>query len=366
MNWALLLAEYPRILLRDEFPIVILAMLERTGLTTETELVQHVRIEPHKLSGILIDLHRNQFVEFGRNSIRVSDRGKILLERFDTHSGVIEDFLDSLHLQDAERTAYRLIVRTYRDKAFPQYLNSLCSIKTWEAIADKAEPERRDQYEGSSHIGKQTLLIRDLRNWFVHARPSVTLFENLNDDVRKAITTEEKIIQIENLNPANRAVVWLHALDQSHAELRSNLLRIESAPLVRSLWLLDDFQKFWEKNEWFDSWCDIPTEWLSTAETGENFLYSLAQSLSRTRSAELQTKLRSGLLGSSYWWIDEAADGFNSDFLGKLMLASTLEELSTISGMNKESLQTTLTDIQERCRTLLSTVDEGLDSKKES
>ena len=359
MNWALLLAEYPRSLMRDELPILILALLERKGLTTETELMQHVRIEPHRLSAILFDLHRNQFIEFGRNSVRVSNRGKSLIERFDAHSNVIDDFLDGLPLQSKERTAYRLVVRNYRDTAFTQYLNSLCSINTWEYIADQTEPERSEKHTASTNVGKLTLLIRDLRNWFMHTRPPVNQFDNLSDLVRRAITSEELTLTNDS-SPASRAVLWLHTLGQSRTELRSNSSTVEPASLVESLRLLDEFQKSWEKNEWFDSWCDASQKLAEKPQTGKHFLVFLSHSLPKGRKGvELQRQLGPGVLGSSYWWIDQPAEKFSHDFLGKLMLASTLDDLSASSGMDKLSLQTTLTQIQEQCSQLLSSVNEA-------
>jgi hypothetical protein len=60
------------------------------------------------------------------------------------------------------------------------------------------------------------------------------------------------------------------------------------------------------------------------------------------------------VLGSSSWWVNESANDLSENFLGMLMLSSSVSDLIAITGMNKESVEAALSVIERKCRDLLA------------
>jgi hypothetical protein len=341
----------------NETPLIVLAVLEWKGLTTEEDLASEVKVQPHKLSNILFDLQKDALIEFGRNSVRISAKGKILLDRFNIDEGVIDNLLDSLSIRETERSAYRNVLGFYRDAAFSQYLNTQCTIKTWETIADRIPHRKRlSRYGAQKKVGKLTLLIRDLRNWFVHAHPPLHIFDELTDPIRIAITSTDRQLIARTKGPAGaaaKASAWLSILHQPEPKLQWEELESAEARLLQSIFILDEFQKGWEKNVWFDTWCDVHP--MKNYRSANQFFVVLTDSLPKGQRLNLLADLKdSRVLGSSSWWVNESANDLSENFLGMLMLSSSVSDLIAITGMNKESVEAALSVIERKCRDLLA------------
>src|SRR5690242_6132771 len=103
MNWPLLLAGYPRSILQDSLPVTILALLERSGLITEDQLVAMAGADEGKTKEALFDLRLNSLIEYGSHHLRLTERGKRLIDRFDLAQEIISNVLDTLDLGDEEK-----------------------------------------------------------------------------------------------------------------------------------------------------------------------------------------------------------------------------------------------------------------------
>jgi hypothetical protein len=367
MSWPILLAEYPRSIFESKLPVVVLAILERSGLTTEEELTEQVKVEKKELLSTLLDLHHNELIVFGRNTVRISDRGKTLLDRFRLYEGIIEDLLDALSLRGNERDAYRKVVLNYRDNAFPQYLNSLCTMRTWKTLTahipqrggTKKEREQESKMRQlSERAGLFTILLRDLRNWWINASPPDDIFETLSDQIRKVITDEEPNYKLHfrySGNVHSKALGFLQILQAPSDERIHYIVKKGEAPVVRALIILDGFQRGKEKDDWYDHWCDASPKVLKESKSTIRFLNRLEHTLPMREPQDGVLRFHHvDFSGSSSWWQGYQRNDLSSDFLMKLMLAPSISRLSSMTNMSEDKVVALITKIQQQCTDLLS------------
>lgn len=361
MSWPILLAEYPKALLESKLPLIILILLERSGLTTEQELGAQVRVKHQALSSSLLDLHRNQCIVFGRNSVRISERGKTLLDRFQLRDGILEELLDVLSPGEEDRAAYRSVIMRYRDTAFSQYLNSVCTIRTWQTIANqspwKADQEEAAETSGTNLVSPQaimfTILLRDLRNWMVHTNPPRSLFENLSEDIQSALASDDpdftkETHQSVKLKKAVRLLKMMRSKDESWPFTTD-----KEAFFVRSLTILDNFQQRWDKDDWYEAWCDVSPSILEKYGGMNVFLKSLESKLPSEDPSNVFVSFRlSTDLGSGGWWVGENKNDL-TDFFSKMMLANSTEDLAKAAGMSQGAVNVLVSSIKEKAISLL-------------
>lgn len=378
MSWPILLAEYPKSLFENKLALIALVVLERSGLTTEEELAQQIKIDQFTLSKSLLDLHQNQFIIFGRNSVRISERGKMLLDRLKLHDGIVEDLLDALSLQGRERAAYHNVLVNYRDTAFPQYLNSLCTMRTWRTIADciplpdKAEMkkgEKKNLKQPSNNFVLFTILLRDLRNWRIHSNPPEDVFDALNENIRLAITSDkpEGKITVKHSSTTGKALSLLKILQSKQDQKDWQSITKAEVPLVQSFIILNNFQKGWERDNWYDAWCDVSPDILESRKGTSQFLKYLETHLPDAESNRILVAWGPyAELGSSTWWSGEPKGENISNFLPKMMLASSVDDLAAVTGISKDSITSILSNIQEKCRTLLKDTEANQNKSNKS
>jgi len=94
MSWSLDLSTYPRSILKNELPLLILSLIERSGLTTEEEIGRKVNIKSKKLKRILIDLQLNNLLEYGKHYFSATEKAKYLIDRFELGGSILEDVLE--------------------------------------------------------------------------------------------------------------------------------------------------------------------------------------------------------------------------------------------------------------------------------
>ncbi len=86
-------------------------------------------------------------------------------ERLGTNDYIIQDVLDSLKLPEDEKEVYQGILNKYRYEAYRQYLDTLCSIKTWDKLSSNCLKMKKEDKEKSILIGKFALLLHDIQDW---------------------------------------------------------------------------------------------------------------------------------------------------------------------------------------------------------
>src|SRR5687768_403372 len=131
MTWAVWLSHYPRALFTDDLPLLILALLDRTGLVTEAELAQQASASEATVRDVLLKLHLNNMVEYSSAHVRLNEVGRTLLDRLGLYQEVAQDVIDSLNLRDEDRADYHTLLESFRRSSFRLYQNSLCTMRQW-------------------------------------------------------------------------------------------------------------------------------------------------------------------------------------------------------------------------------------------
>jgi len=367
MNWALLIAEYPRSMLKDELSLIVLVFIERGGLTTEDELSSRLSMENHELKQTLFDLHLNQFIEYSKHHMRVTERGKRLIDRSQLSDDILEDLLNSLSPKYDEREIYKTILQQYRDTSFRYYLNSLGSIKTWENICILIYGQHNMERELSEiQIGKWTLLLRDLRNWWQHSYPDDALLDRANVNL-KILLKSHDLPDAKITRSNDEDIVYA-----TYFELLNGIEKRTLYPLLREpkrvpqirygkislLLALHDFQAASEPDCWYD---DLYESRLVSLEeknysTSSKYLQAIRKML--TRESESKRTAKSKYSQGDFkekWSPNQQIPGNTSNFLELLMIAKTLDELKGLTGLRENLLKSLLTEISTKCDSLLGT-----------
>ena len=72
MSWCLLLNKFPRSILSSAEPLLVLALIDRAGLSTEAELVEMFDGNPSELKSALLKLKMDEFLSFGEHHIKIT------------------------------------------------------------------------------------------------------------------------------------------------------------------------------------------------------------------------------------------------------------------------------------------------------
>lgn len=131
MTWRLVLSDYPSAILRDELGVLILAVLESGGALSEDELKGSLPSAAAKVSEKLVALHADRLVEYSRNRLRVSDRGRVVLDRFSLDQDVVTTHLRCFDLAAPLKHRLSLAISNYRTHSFDRYLNSVSAARSW-------------------------------------------------------------------------------------------------------------------------------------------------------------------------------------------------------------------------------------------
>lgn len=359
MNWSLLAAKYPRAILRNEFPLLVLGILERNGLATEDELHQSTSIPHPSLKKTLLDLHLNELVEYGSQYIRLTEKGKLFIDRFELQPTILDDVLDSLELRGAERRDYELVLSSYRKDSFRFYQNSLCSLRVWKSWAD-AVP-RSDSTDRREHIraGLRSLLLRDLRNWVRHVPSHRGAINQVSDGMRALLFTTN-LDELQQTLPGQMFVfIYLSELEGSKSgELELTSGRPSTVSFhVTTRCLLDTIHAFQSASEpdlWFDTYCEIAPKLPDATryKNGLRYVKELQATLGRRDTADEHELAESSKMFSKRWSPRRFALEPAPDFLEMLLVCSTMDELLEATGLSEATLRDFLLTLQEKCASL--------------
>jgi hypothetical protein len=356
MSWSLLSAKYPRAILRTEHPMLVLGVLERKGLTTEDDLQESTGIPQPLLKKALLDLHLNQLVEYGSQYVRLTEKGKMLIERFELQTTILDDVLDSLELRGQERRDYAVVLNSYRSGSFRFYQNSLCSLRVWKSWAE-AVPETEEFKDRSEHIraGMHSLLLRDLRNWIRHVPFHWEEFDTVSESTRSLLSVHDTDDLRLSSPQKNFVIIYLSNLERG--AVYDPAVKDVDPPKPRVfvtvsslLDALHSFQAASEPDIWFDDYCEI----VGTLPDGRRYqnptryIKALQASL-WPKHAEPDTALDAGQLFATKWSPKRFVLEPGPDFLELLMMCSTIEELLRATGLAETTLRDVLVTIRDKC-----------------
>jgi len=357
MSWALLLAKYPRSILTEERPLLILATLDRAGLATEDYLERMVGDDPSLIQQALFALKLNDLVEYGNTYLKLTEAGRELLERLSLHQRVIDDVLDTLGATGARRRNYRQALEIYRRSSFRLYQNSICTIMQWRSIsAGWAARGRRDQ---SVLPSMHALLLRDLRNWYQHSSIGGQGLLKVDEPLRRLILLDPSHLKLTEAR-GNKDVteLYLRFITTDFDEQIKELLVLNG----HSRWpsLLRDFHQFqasWEPDIWFEKWIGIcePIRRTGKFRSIDRYIEFLSGTLrqeSRVGSRDHSHQKTQDFFKS--WKPDFAQETLNDNFVPHLLSAKSLSDLSVRTHLAQNSLKQLLEHIQDSCSRLLS------------
>lgn len=352
MSLSLILSEYSRSLLTDELPLVVLAVLERGGLIMTDEIDKQVNVDREKLNSVLIDLHRNRCIVFGRHHVRVSERGKALVDSFNLQGAIVDDLVGCLPVSKIDRPSYHRLLLRYRDDAFVTYLNSVGTIRTWRSLvslvskvdrptedsSERAELRQREAYLSLA------FLLADLRNWASHSA--------LEQDVTSEISGVEKAA-VEGASQIKFGTKWKSRFDAIFSSIlytseedQSHFFK-RGGSLASSAHVLNTFRHRHSSDVWFDGWHDAMRQ-LPEPKKETDFLKQLRMFYTEACEGE------SGA-GEPYTWRTAGTQAEHiTDFLTRLLLADSLTDLGASTGMSQESLTTLIARIQHKFGNLLT------------
>jgi hypothetical protein len=131
MKWSQTLDEYPRSILADDLPLIVLSLVESYGFATEEALLRDTRVDLSRISRALTDLHKDRFIEYSQNFVKLSTRGKWLLERFNLAETVVDTIVKRIAENEEEWRELSKLTMQYRDEAFSAYQASCYSVHFW-------------------------------------------------------------------------------------------------------------------------------------------------------------------------------------------------------------------------------------------
>lgn len=370
MNWAQVLSEFPRSILENELPMQTLAILERIGLATEEELADYLGVELGPLKHVLLALKMNRCIEYGRNYVTLTTRGKLLVDRFDLKESIIDDLLDSVDLKGKERLFCKHVIVRYRDEAFKNYLNSLGTIRIWknmaENLSDPLEDEKTEAEENK--LGMLTLLLRDLRNWFQHSGTSTTFSKKFDSELKDSLSSirilDNKQQRFLNKRKLDTCRVLLNSWEQGDWDPALwNKAKINEKKAL----LLVDFYMF-QANTGPDNWFDLYWDKKMQLESGEEIKDDI--SILLVNNNFLKSKKKVSLINKQLkfanetyhknWAISDLPTLQTEDLFTSIMLCVDLQDLIRRSGYKQSVLKYLLKELSVKCEELLNDRESAL------
>ncbi len=353
-------------MLNDETALLILALLERNGLATEDELINDINFEQHKIKQVLVALQMNQLISYGSNYVRLTTKGKNIIDRFDLLEPVISDLLDDLGYKGKEKTDFEHILIQYRNSSFDFYQNSLCTIKTWKNLANNILDSEDVLFSQELLGGMRSFLLRDIRNWWAHSHQSESTLNKISKEIRVLICSPhlDKITSYKKLSSSKKyTLVLLKKLEQQniHADIQ-NPIELKAQPLVSAFHL---FQYTSEPFIWYDDLCEalpnIPNK--KIFENKNIFLKTFKALLEESRS-EHNFVQEKEIHISHRWQPTKQQSIHNNDVFEMLTVVSNIADLSSRTGVQEENLKSLLTEIRDKCNTILGTSGNAIPDKK--
>lgn len=130
------LNDYPHSVL-DENSIAVLTWVEKLGLATCAELSVEMGIEELVIGNVVSKLLENQLLQFYNGFVQPSEKGKHVIDKFETFHKIIAHTFLFEEMLPAENAAIRDILKLYRQDYYTNYLFTLNSLKFWRRMCEE-------------------------------------------------------------------------------------------------------------------------------------------------------------------------------------------------------------------------------------
>ena len=361
MSWSIILANYPKSILDNDKPVSILALIERQGLTTEDELSKSINVTRHEFKKALFDLHVNQLVEYNSNFVKLTVRGKTLIDRLELDDLILNDVLENISIKGERRKSCETFLRLYRNEAFHSYQNSLCSIRVWKKLVqDLPSKETEKELNDAFKAGVQVLLYRDISSWIEKTKDYRYLIDWKDIEGYKADKfvpgNLKAFISSEESNVGQFASDYLDAIFSQKDKRKIFKKKKTRENLFKSLFVIfSTYQASCERDIWFDNLVEAANSLPSTKRfrSEKTYIKKLWKALNDlTENGLGENKIPNSWFDSSH---DVATSLIEKEtFIGLILKANSINELSKISGMAVDLLEKLLQEINQKCCLLLS------------
>lgn len=354
MSWRLILSEYPDPLLKDQLALIVLVLLERGGLVKESELQAELAVEPRIIVEKLLALHHNKCIEYSRDHVKITERGRELVDRFALTNDIVDDLLNRLPASSRGSSRFKNLLLEYRRRHFDQYLESVTAVRAWSRASRMTSLLASERPE-SAEIGSLAILIWDFAQ-YLPDEPELQSFSFHGEHTSESPDERHNLFQLSD-EQANRATGWAYLykkIEKSSTpweDIRAN-----------DSWEANVFTSFLYSRNALDT-----TPWLE-AWTGESGcpVFLDASSSGREMSERCvgfwttilpyaSNSWRQNVMSHRHQTLSGALPFGNlADFLVKFFAATSMDQLMQTTKLNRKSLELLLAQIQRHCKSLCS------------
>lgn len=194
------LSEYAHSMLDDELNTIVLAWIEKSGLTTEEEITNEISIDNKKVKNIIIKLFKNQLIEVTKDFLQTSFKGKKVIDTLKLSNEIVKFFYSQLGLKDQEEYFLNQTLHYYRNNYYYNYLNTCNSLKTWNRII-KSNEFKHDKLK----FEKESFLVIIMHDLFQlvdkeNINSSATSFKTLLKDFDCSLKANAEVNEFQSTN----------------------------------------------------------------------------------------------------------------------------------------------------------------------
>ena len=336
----------------DEKGLLILSVIERNGLSTENEISNYFDFENYILKRELINLQLDRLIEYGGSFIRLTSKGKMIIDRLGLQEFILVDFLDDLGYKEKEKSDMYPIVIQYRENAFANYQNMLCKVRVCKLFVENLTKENNTPNYSKKIMGvMRSFFINELENWSDSSNEVI-------HKLRKTNYASFKISSIENNTDKNSidyyTKIYLKIFElKDFNQSRNEYIKFDKNP-ESIISALNYFQNSLSLFEWFDKLSHLlPNLLVKDKNANANaLLNSLNILLEDTKNNYFEYKI-DPIECKKIIKIHTRKSILDSDVVDLLFSVSDISEFSRITGITEKDLEDEIREIFRRCGELL-------------
>lgn len=267
-------SEYNSSILNDEATSAILAWIERSGMTSEDEIIDETGISKSDLSQILLRLYKNKFVSFGPNTVQVTSFGKTLLHTLGYDADIIESALDDFKFDFNTKRDLTLVLNYSRNKHYEEYLKTIFDLKIWKLLTleidEKLNPKTKvgfDQIGALSHVRHLCIRLNYTKSYdFTIDFPTVN---NLSQCllISHGESDKPKKLDKRKEQPAlNEIFAWTNKVYEAPSKLDKMKFETQFEYFFS---LYTTIRHNYDQNSWYLKWFDLSQKIKKKTETVE-------------------------------------------------------------------------------------------------
>ncbi|HWB05447.1 MAG TPA: hypothetical protein VG796_20685 [Verrucomicrobiales bacterium] len=354
MDWRLLLTKHRKSILEDEIPLLVLTFISKAGVITEADLKKSLNQFGSRLEPVLLKLHLNDLVSYGRNSVRATFRGHQILARLGINDQIIASILRDCAVPPSEIKRYSILLSAYGKYAHQQYQSSLCSIRQWHHFSSSLPIEANAKSIEATKQAGYFVLFRDLIHWLY----SSGAYTSTSDEALKAAASECRDLLTKMSSQRLRRMsdtsnYWfLRAFYHPNPSPDVQWMPEQCVSVLPYIQCFHRFQSVHTPDDWFESWTEhIKFPDPNRFSVSRNYLKKLRKVLGISVSTSREIR---GWEDYQRNWSPARSTMLNTGaILDSLLCAESLQEMSEKTGISNAALPEVVAQIRKACDRLL-------------